>query len=1340
MRTTTDGRRFGRAVLTAGAAALSLPSPAQPYYGAMNPAQMAEMQKENAARMAQMARVQKAAAAAGAALAKEMGPGPRTPLGKVIRGMDFTRTPDTALGARAKLAELARNPDLDLTPSSGGAGGGMGAMMQGMDSFGGIEEDPAMYAAMAQMAAQAMQGAQGGVVDIQALSGTAGTTTDGAPSAGMPGMPAQPDGAIRREAERFRLMVVAGDWAGVSAFLTEQAGEDALVSFNAALMAISRADQTTLPDEVLAISEAAPGKITDGQILALGAILQGATQRRSDPGPMLAVISRGTKWFGKTDETAGARTARLLIAADLVLEAAPYLAPLEAAMAARDARALNLHALALERLAQRPDAEDRVGALRRACEACREALRAGERTPSEPGAAAPVRSPAEPGAPAAPAASDPFGAIAALMAAGTTPSGEPKAAPGGADRKESIERAISLAALLPEEEGSAWLRSVFAEAPDAAWIAAAETGKTARALRAQMAPPEQRVDALVAARRVVEAILDAFPDDVDGWRPALNMLALAALDEADDTRSRRRNERMTYIPASQFMRGAPSARWVRELDRGLWFKLTESLATIAGAAGDSTLAMDLLSPLVACDADGAQRIAEGFLSAWTKSLRPQRGNEYDEDWMYQQMMMMSSGGYGGGYYGRGYGRAGQGLPLTRARQRRNLEELSGTLAALREAGFRPLPPPVVAGAFAACHSEAEVFLREDAERVLGPLDQMPPAMAASVAEAMRTMLGGVWRSQRTQQQAATKRSDPELAAEVVRGYDLALELAGGAAAREPGDWERVALGADLLFDKAEFLYGRKTDLATYVSLRTESFDRYARAAALYADALREGRTQADARVFARWFNAALGASETGALTRQDEPDASQMTRINGAIDGLGAEAAYKHRGLFAKQTAESTRQLAPELKPRFLRNAMLIAGDHPAGKEARDLLNLYDDLTREVRLVLTIDGPDEVGHASAFGARLSLRFTRAVARESGGGFQRYLMNGYWSQFSGQQVDYKDDFEKRIRATLGERFQVQTCLFADAKHEPGGAPEPGWMDLPIAYLVLSARDASVDRIPALQFDLDFADSAGYVVLPITSQATLIDARSAIPPVRPTAGMAVEATLDARDVGSGPIKLDVRATGEGVLPALDRLLDLDATGMRATSVVDHGLNITELKQDDGGFRAMAERSWSVELAPGEAGTTPASFTFPTARAEGVSLSRKRYADADIVDAPAVAPLGAPTAESPMLVAAAIGAGLAALAGAGILAWRRMRKSAPAPTPRFATPERVTPVGAVMLLRRIAAEAGGLDARAQADLAETIASIERAHFASAVGAPDLANGSLHATVIRWAHAANQ
>lgn len=48
-------------------------------------------------------------------------------------------------------------------------------------------------------------------------------------------------------------------------------------------------------------------------------------------------------------------------------------------------------------------------------------------------------------------------------------------------------------------------------------------------------------------------------------------------------------------------------------------------------------------------------------------------------------------------------------------------------------------------------------------------------------------------------------------------------------------------------------------------------------------------------------------------------------------------------------------------------------------------------------------------------------------------------------------------------------------------------QPGWQEKPLAYAVVKAKDASIDRLPQVSFDMHFDDQAGAVTLPILSNA-------------------------------------------------------------------------------------------------------------------------------------------------------------------------------------------------------------------------------------------------------------
>ena len=265
------------------------------------------------------------------------------------------------------------------------------------------------------------------------------------------------------------------------------------------------------------------------------------------------------------------------------------------------------------------------------------------------------------------------------------------------------------------------------------------------------------------------------------------------------------------------------------------------------------------------------------------------------------------------------------------------------------------PPPddrVVIAALDACHSPAEVYREEDLKQVFGELRALRPDTVLQLVSAIRMKLAGQWRTPELQEQAGTQRTDKEQVAEVLRGYDLAGRLLApvitarasppgpGAAASHalvrPG---RVSVRAER---RPEELHCRPATGPSAVSARRRR---------CYAAALPDlPPQQQSVVVYRQWFQSALGASDLAYLTRQDRPDLDEIGRVAAAIRGLGDPAAERHLRMFGEAVVASTGELPPHLKPHYLRQALRVLGDHPAGQAARQRLKFYDDLLGEVQL------------------------------------------------------------------------------------------------------------------------------------------------------------------------------------------------------------------------------------------------------------------------------------------------------------------------------------------------------------------------------------------------------
>lgn len=1226
---------------------------------------------------------------------------PKTDLGKKIAQLDLMRDQQMVLAARARLAAQARELMLNPLPtpptpaSPPGQPGdkpvdgvpapatplppGPGPLLPAIPTdFLPPGMTPEMLMAM-------MQGKGGGAeaFDPEGLGeeGMDGAQPDQPGGGGAGAMnPEQikalqeKQAAITKQAERFRMMVIAGDWPGVGEFLTAEAGEDALAIYNIVLIQLAQRDQALVPDEVIALSDICPTDLEEKFIEKLGGLLKATQSRGSQAGAVAAKVRIGTKHFGGADPAARKRAATLLVAAGLPVEAQVYLPPLAQAREGKDPELLNLYAVYFAALAKARQGTERQAAIDQGWEVSLEVLQI----------------------PTAPAA----------------------------QRAKALERALRFLPDIPQETGDAWLATLFADpGSDIGWKAIDRVATYSRVLRQQQRSADERLKALLLIKRVGAGVVAGAGERTGEWRTGLNMLTMSVLEEAEITKNRQPQERVQTISADQLNTALPDGAWFVAIDPGLAAKLEVMVASTSGGSGDTEAVLAMIRPIVASDPERARRLAEALLAAWPSYVKPQaRYDEYGGMYggynpnMYS-MRRMYGGGYGGGGGGPGV------TPLTRAKQQRNLEKLAGTLDELRKLGFGDLPTPSVVAAFGASHSDAEVYAVADVERIFGPVDSMSDGTRRELASGMRQRLVTIWRSPQVQQQSETRRNDRELAAEVLRGYEVAIDLlppSDGPA--DPAAWEGACTLADLLFDKSEFLYGQKADLATYAEVRNQAFYHYARAAAMYREALASGVIKPTARVFVQWFSSSLGASDLAQLTRQDATDPDQVEAVASAIDRLPEGQADRHIGLFAKEIAQASERTNPELKPRYLRHAARIVGEHPDGKPIRYKVTYYDDLLREIELTLTIDGPTRVGHGEAFGAQLAVWCTRAVSRESGG-FAKYLQNEQWHPSTGQPVDYKDDLDKQIRESLSERFDVQAVYFHKPQVQPMGLPRAGWEQWPLCYLLLKPRDPSVDRVMPLKMDLDFSDGQGLVILPVTSQVALIDAKDREGAARPITEMAMEQVLDDRALAgpsaTGTAGLEVRVRGKGLMPGLERLVDLGATkNFDVVKIEDRGLNIVDLDTSGTTVVPVTERSWVVELRP--SGPSSTSFAFPTARTPDTKLTLKRYTDADLADAqPVVAVAG--TGGRARWWPWAFGGALAIAAGAWLFAWTRARTSRAKVVvrPRWVVPDHVTPVGAIALLRRMMnGPEAALSAPERQQLAIAINDLEHRYFAPSNG----------------------
>ncbi len=407
-----------------------------------------------------------------------------------------------------------------------------------------------------------------------------------------------------------------------------------------------------------------------------------------------------------------------------------------------------------------------------------------------------------------------------------------------------------------------------------------------------------------------------------------------------------------------------------------------------------------------------------------------------------------------------------------------------------------------------------------------------------------------------------------------------------------------------------------------------------------------------------WFSIALGSSDLAGLKAEDlmtegAENNEQIGLIREQILALPNEMAASHLGDFARRVIDKLPSMTPEVKPGVVRRAAEVVGDHPAGTLLRQTLDLYNDLLRnEMQLHLAIDGSDQVG-TEPFAVTLSLRYTAAIGRELGG-FNQYLQNNVYSYVSGryQPINFLERFEKSIRQAFDDKLELQQVGFFDSMN-PARAIQvdgrAGWEEKPLCYLILQAKDPSIDRLPTLQMDINTTDETGMVVLPVHSNSVSIDASGQVGKdkiTRPVLDLDVVQTIDAREIEKGESQnlfMEVTATGRGMVPTLDHLfdkLDESISGYKVSreaieeeSVQVIGVTSSKTQMvfnttapeesdtyvsadEDGMFRLPTTRKWKLVFEP--TGTErPDQLEVPKLAAglDG-SLKTERFVDMDLV----------------------------------------------------------------------------------------------------------------------------
>ena len=391
--------------------------------------------------------------------------------------------------------------------------------------------------------------------------------------------------------------------------------------------------------------------------------------------------------------------------------------------------------------------------------------------------------------------------------------------------------------------------------------------------------------------------------------------------------------------------------------------------------------------------------------------------------------------------------------------------------------------------------------------------------------------------------------------------------------------------------------------------------------------------------YLNWFNALLGIGSGGQLNLSKAMNRAALTKIREHILALPEKAAQAHLSLFAKtvnaRLADEKEPLHEDLKYRYLASAIIITKDDPFSFGAQKKVAYLDDLLSEIHLQTRVDGPNTIGWDQDFGIIVSIIHTEAMGRVAK--FGQYLTNDPGpgaakarkksprARKMREAQGPRDELELSLTEALSPFFDIKSITFASPEVKPRPTPQTGWEETVLAYLLVRAKDASVDKIPPVEMELKFLDLTGPVTIPAQSAETIIKIATTPAPPRPSSKIEISQTLDTRQLLiNGALPLEIKATASGLVPDLDQLVDLGTLKktVEVKSINPHdGLQIKDLNTWGEQVAPTSERLWTVALDgdPIRAADAPTEFHFPALKAGVAAATYQTYNDMNLAALP-------------------------------------------------------------------------------------------------------------------------
>lgn len=890
---------------------------------------------------------------------------------------------------------------------------------------------------------------------------------------------------------------------------------------------------------------------------------------------------------------------------------------------------------------------------------------------------------------------------------------------GDEQKAEALRRAVELAPKVQRDLGPKWLAESFTDRPDRGMeIIATIGGQVAKGFADHAQDVDYRSQGLQLQKTAIDALLETAPQLGAQWQSTLGVLAAGWIGEAAYSYQNSQSDSMgpmlqrdeygnifygsmrrggggqvLAIEPADLLKAQPGPKWTALLDDALKPHFATTAAQLHLKVNEPEKAFPFIEQLATVNPRKAKDLAEEFLRVWTRNHNPNQ-NRYTNSYMFMY----------------GFEQRANGIPLTRSKQDRNLQELGSWVERLRQLPIGGVDEKLLTEAFVASHSSSEVYRLDTIERVFGSVDKLDPRLLGELLGRMRTNLATVWRKPSVQEENKTKRSQREMLEEVMKGYGTALNVAQQALTRRGPHWALLTVVGSILHDQNNFAKELQRD-SNFAETRKGAFELFAQAAADYVKKAKDLRLDEETiAAFDTWFYAALGASDLGAVDEETVVAKSQLPLIKQTLASLPEGSRERHATMFANALFTRMSAVKPQIKYRYLEAGFAIVGDNPQAEEAHKVWDYYQDLIRELHLEAKVEGPTEVG-TEPFGVRIDICHSPEIERESGG-FVKYAQNqnnmSYSYNYGRPLENYRDRFQEKVTAALQENFEVLSVTFNGEQMQSKPTEQAAWRHTPYAWLLLKARGPQIDRIPAIQIDFDFLDTSGYTVLPVGSMPVAIDA-SQKAETRPCKDLKVTQLLDERRADEGKVTLEIKASAEGLVPDLEHVLKLATPGFVVQKRDDQGNAVVKFAEDQDSVES--ERVWLLTLAPESEGTKPTQFMFGKPIADDTTVVYQRYNDADLETVSAeVALAGGLGGKSPLWLWFLIGG---AFVGYGIWFFvAQNRRSTAVPPALLRLPARVTPFTVLDLLNKVRSRKQ-LDPQAEAQLGAAIERVQAAYF---------------------------